>query len=395
MNDQTLPPDTPAQVPGQSATSSPVERRKPSLFIQAALAMALIALLIVAWQWIQTRHSVKQLEKALTERLEDFNGVNQQSLALAKNADDRSSSAIARASLLEQKLAESMDQQEALQTLYTELANNQEERVISEVEQLLVIANQQLQLAGNIKPALLALQTADTRLQKLDAPMAVQLRKVLGQDIQRLQSLPLVDIAGMSLKLGSLTNTIDTLPLVSDRHPSEKKPLEHQSTSSTWQRLLEEVWQDVKSMIRVERIDRPEPPLLAPDQTFFLRENIKLHLLTARIALLQHDEATYKADLAAAEKWLKGNFDVREPDTQQALATIRQLSADSIVIQLPDISESLVLASKYKLTLERSSSIQSEPAVTPAKRNSGKRIASPSAANAGNPKPVETVGQAR
>ena len=395
MNDQTLPPDNPTQVPGQPATSSPVERRKPSLFIQAALAMALIALLIVAWQWIQTRHSVKQLEKALAERLEDFNGVNQQSLALAKNADDRSSSAIARASLLEQKLAESMDQQEALQTLYTELANNQEERVISEVEQLLVIANQQLQLAGNIKPALLALQTADTRLQKLDAPMAVQLRKVLGQDIQRLQSLPLVDIAGMSLKLGSLTNTIDTLPLVSDRHPSEKKPLEHQSTSSTWQRLLEEVWQDVKSMIRVERIDRPEPPLLAPDQTFFLRENIKLHLLTARIALLQHDEATYKADLAAAEKWLKGNFDVREPDTQQALATIRQLSADSIVIQLPDISESLVLASKYKLTLERSSSIQSEPAGTPAKRNSGKRIASPPAANAGNPKPVETSGQAR
>ena len=350
--------------------------------------MALIALLIVAWQWIQTRHSVKQLEKALAERLEDFNGVNQQSLALAKNADDRSSSAIARASLLEQKLAESMDQQEALQTLYTELANNQEERVISEVEQLLVIANQQLQLAGNIKPALLALQTADTRLQKLDAPMAVQLRKVLGQDIQRLQSLPLVDIAGMSLKLGSLTNTIDTLPLVSDRHPSEKKPLEHQSTSSTWQRLLEEVWQDVKSMIRVERIDRPEPPLLAPDQTFFLRENIKLHLLTARIALLQHDEATYKADLAAAEKWLKGNFDVREPDTQQALATIRQLSADSIVIQLPDISESLVLASKYKLTLERSS-VQSESTVTPEKHNSGKNAVKSSASKAGTANPAD------
>jgi len=389
MNDQTLPPDNsnPAQSADHAATHKPVDRRKPSLFIQAALAMALIALLIVAWQWIQTRHSVKQLERALTERLEDFNGINQQSLALAKNADDRSSSAIARASLLEQRLAESMDQQEALQTLYTELANNQEERVISEVEQLLIIANQQLQLAGNVKPALLALQTADTRLQKLDAPMAVQLRKVLGQDIQRLQSLPLVDVVGMSLRLGSLTNAIDTLPLVSDRHPSEKKPLEHPSTSSAWQRLLEEVWQDIKNMIRVERIDRPEPPLLAPDQTFFLRENIKLHLLTARIALLQHDEATYKADLAAAESWLKGNFDVREPQTQQALATIRQLSADSIVIQLPDISESLVLASKYKLTLERSSIIQSEPATTPEKRNSGQRIAKPSAA--------EASGQAR
>lgn len=342
------------------AVDTIVDRRRPSLFIQAALVMAIVALCIVAWQWIATRHTVKRLEQDLTQKLAEFNGINQQSLALARNADDRSSSAIARSSLLEQKLAESLDQQEALQTLYSELANNQEERVISEVEQLLIIANQQLQLAGNIKPALLALQTADTRLQNLDAPMALQLRKVLGGDIQRLQSLPLVDLVGMSLKLENLTGNIDSLPLVSDRHPKEKTALAPQFSSSPWRHLVEEVWQDIKGMIRLERIDRPEPPLLAPDQTFFLRENIKLHLLTARIALLQRDEATYKSDLQSAEKWLRGNFDLREPETQSALATLHQLSADSIVIQLPDISESLGLVSKYKLTLERSDNVSTD-----------------------------------
>jgi len=329
------------------------ERRKYSLFTQIALALALAAFVIVAWQWVNTRHQIKQLEKTLAEKLEKFNERNQQTLALAKNADERSSDTVARTSLLEQKVDESRDQQEALQNLYLALANNREERVISEVEQLMVIANQQLQLAGNIKPALLALQTADTRLQQLDTAQVVQLRKVLSQDIQKLQSLPLVDIVGMSLKLESLTESIDSLPLVSDRHPKDVAAPAPDWDSNLWRRLAQEIWQDIKGMIRLERIDRKEPPLLAPDQTFFLRENIKLHLLTARIALLQHDEVTYRADLTAAEKWLQGHFDLREETTRNALHVIKELSDSAVVIQMPDISESLGLVSKYKLSLER------------------------------------------
>jgi uroporphyrin-3 C-methyltransferase len=165
----------------------------------------------------------------------------------------------------------------------------------------------------------------------------------------------------MSLKLESLSENIDSLPLVSERHPSPAIAPKPDWNSNPWHRLAQEVWQDLKQMIRIERIDRPEPPLLAPDQTFFLRENIKLHLLTARIALLQHDEATYRTDLEAAEKWLKGHFDLREAATISALATIKELSANNIVIDLPDISESLGLVSKYKLSLERNGSQEHSP----------------------------------
>jgi uncharacterized protein HemX len=87
---------------------------------------------------------------------------------------------------------------------------------------------------------------------------------------------------------------------------------------------------------------------------------------------------------------------VREPETQQALATIRQLSADSIVIQLPDISESLVLASKYKLTLERSS-VQGEADMTP-ERKSGNRAVKPNVRKTGTQKPggpAKPAGQAQ
>ena len=332
--------------------------RRPSFFATTALVLVLVALCTLAWQWLSTRHRFTQLEQTLTQRLEQYGTNNQQSLALAKNADERSAEASARTELIEQKLAESRDQQEALQTLYLELANNREERVIAEVEQLMIIANQQLQLAGNIRSALLALQTADTRLQQLDTPQVAQLRKAVAQDIQHLQALPLVDIMGMSLKLESLTENIDSLPLVSERHPDSSSAPAPDWDSNPWRRLAQEIWQDLRHMIRLERVDRPEPPLLAPDQAFFLRENIKLRLLTARIALLQHDEMTYRSDLQAAEQWLKGHFDLREAATQSALATLKQLSASNIVIQMRDISESLALASKYQLSLERGNTLE-------------------------------------
>lgn len=333
--------------------STETPSRKPSLFAITALVLVLIALCTLAWQWLNTRQRFTQLEQTLTQRLEQYSADNQRSLALSKNADERSTEASARTTLLEQKLAESRDQQEALQTLYLELANTREERVIAEVEQLMIIANQQLQLAGNVKPALLALQSADSRLQHLDTPRAIQLRKAITQDIARLQSLPLADITGMNLKLESLISTTDKLPLVSERLAVPVATSASDSNAGPIHRLAQEIWQDIKGMVRLERVEHPEPPLLAPDQAFFLRENIKLRLLTARIALLQHDEVTYRADLLAAEHWIKSYFDVRETATKSALSTIKQLSASNIVIQMPDISESLDLVSKYKLALER------------------------------------------
>ena len=178
------------------------------------------------------------------------------------------------------------------------------------------------------------------------------MRKSIAQDIQRLQSLPLVDTAGMSLRLENLADSVDELSLVSERHPTSEPVQAPSWDINPWRRFAQEVWHDLKRMVRLERIDRPEPPLLPPEQEFFLRENLKLRLLTARIALLQHDEASYRADLQPAAQWLRNYFDLRHRATQAALVNIQQLSSSNIVIELPDISESLGLLNRYKLTLE-------------------------------------------
>lgn len=328
----------------------------PRPVLQIALALAVIALVATSWQWLDQRQRSIKLEKTLTQRLSEFDERNRESATLSRHAEDSTTQAGAKVALLEQKLDESRAQQEALQTLYLELANNRDAWTISEVEQLVIIASQQLQLAGNVKPALLALQTADSRLQELDKPQIIQLRKVLGSDIQKLQALPSVDMVGMSLKLESLVDAADKLPLASDHHPKQDIATKPDWDSNPWRRLTQEVWQDIKHLVRVERMDHPETPMLAPEQSYFLRENLKLRLLAARIALLQHDESTYRVDLHTAELWIKRHFDPESATTKTALATLQQLSSSSITIQLPDIGESLNAVAKYKLALERSKS---------------------------------------
>lgn len=324
---------------------------KSSRTLKIALGISLASLFAVGLLWLDSAKNNQNVEHALASKLDTFNEKNQQSLALAKNADTRSSEIAARAEILEEKYNESFDQQAALKALYQELANNREERMLSDVEQLLVIANQQLQLAGNIKPALLALQAADTKLLGYDTQKAVQLRKSIENDIQRLQNLPLADITSISLKLASLTQRIDQLALLSDHRPSETQNSNAPELSNNpWRRFAQEIWQDIKGMIRIERIDHPEPPLLAPEQSFFLRENIKLHLLTARIALLRHDEVTYKADLEAAQSAINLNFDVRESLTKNTLDEIKNLTNDHIATELPDIEPSLRILNQYKLS---------------------------------------------
>jgi len=337
----------------ENSTLEEILPAEPRPLVQIALAVAVVALVATSWQWLDQRQRTSKLENTLTQRLSEFDGRNRESLTLSKHADETTVQAGAKIALLEQKLEESHAQQESLQTLYLELASNRDAWTISEAEQLVIIASQQLQLAGNVKPALLALQTADSRLQELDKPQIIQLRKVIGKDIQKLQALPSIDIVGMSLKLEALADAADKLPLASERHPRTDTAGKPDWDSNPWRRLTQEIWQDIRRMVRVERMDHPETPLLTTDQSYFLRENLKLRLLAARIALLQHDEATYRVDLHTADLWIRRYFDVQDIASKNALASLQQLSSSSITIQLPDISESLNAVAKYKLALER------------------------------------------
>jgi uroporphyrin-3 C-methyltransferase len=318
-------------------------------------ATLLLAAIIAGAVWLDSRRTEQQLRADIAHRLDQLDaatqGVGKTQGQLASDLRD----AQAKITLLEARLAESQEQQAALEALYRDLAPSRDEIALTEIEQVLLVASQQLQLAGNVPSALAALQLADAKLQRLDRPQFLPLRRALARDIDRLKAVPFVDISGLSLKLDQLLATVETLPLAMDERLPVPAPEASGAPAETspWRRLVRDIWADIRQLIRIEVADRAAAPLVPPPQQYFLRENLKLRLLSARIALLNRDDATFKADIAAADQWLRQYFDTRSRPVQSVQATLKQLAATAMAAEVPDLARTLDAARVLRLAADR------------------------------------------
>ncbi|HYH41558.1 MAG TPA: uroporphyrinogen-III C-methyltransferase [Burkholderiales bacterium] len=354
---QGLPATAPAE-PGLPPPASPDGGRAPSrrsLTPALAMLLAIVAIGLIGFQWYTSRSSVESLRNEVAKKLSDGDTVAKESRVVSEQAREASAEAQVKIGVLESRLAESQSQQIALESLYQELSRNRDEWAFADIEQSLLIASQQLQLAGNVKAALIALQNADARLQRMDRPQFTVLRKAISRDIDRLKALPHVDTVGLSVRLDNVINAVDTLPLAMDVRPPDAVKTEPPGAAPTsaWQRFLGEAWSELKQLVRVQQMDRPEIPLLAPPQAFFLRENLKLRLLGARLALLARDQANYKSDLKAAREWIIRFYDTREKSVGTTLGTLRNLHESDISIDMPDVSSTLDALRNLRIARDR------------------------------------------
>lgn len=331
--------NSPGPVP---AVAPPIAKRLPS---NAAIygATAAVFLLILGIQWYDSRREIEGLRQEVAKRLSDADVQSRESRATAERVRDATNDAQVKIGVLEAKLAESQSQQIALEALYQELSRNRDEWAFAEIEQSLLIASQQLQLAGNVKAALIALQNADTRLQRMERPQLLPLRKAINRDMERLKALPYFDAIGISVRLDGLIAAVDQFPLASETRPGPPPAAGAKAAppAEPWMRFLGEAWNDLRDLVRIQRMDRPDVPLLSPSQTFFLRENLKLRLISARLALLTRDQTSYKDDLRASRDWLNRYFDARDRGVGAALGTIRNLHDSPITIEVPDLGATL------------------------------------------------------
>jgi uroporphyrin-3 C-methyltransferase len=307
----------------------------------AVALVALVALALSVWQWHDARGQFEALKHDLARRLAEVENQATESRLIGEQAREATAGAQIKIGVLENRIAESQSQQIALEALYQELSRNRDEWGYAEIEQSLLIANQQLQLAGNVKAALIALQDADMRLQRMERPQLTALRKALNRDMDRLRALPHVDAVGISIRLDSLIATVDRLPLAMEVRPPAPSAPENKDEGNAWLRLAHEAWTELRNLVRIQHMDKPDVPLLAPPQSFFLRENLKLRILGARLALLGRDEVSYKADLKAAREWLERYYDSRNNSVIHATSVLRNLHSSEISIEVPDISGTL------------------------------------------------------
>src|SRR6266567_4226796 len=234
--------DTAHEVASPAPPAAPREPARARRWL-LALVLALLAAAVVA-VWLDARNAQRELRTEVAKRLSDLDATDQTPRASLKDAQEGLREAQAKLTLLENRLAESQSQQAALEALYRELAPSRDEWALTEIEQVLQLASQQLQLARSVPSALAALQLADSKLQRLDRPQFVPLRRALARDMDRLKAVPYVDVSGISLRLDQAIAGVDALPLALEERlpPPQEAPAKDESG---WRRFLRDAWQDL------------------------------------------------------------------------------------------------------------------------------------------------------
>ncbi len=303
--------------------------------------LAVIAILLAATSLLANRDQSRGLKTDLAGKLAEFNASIKENQLLARNADELTRQNSARLAQIESQLVGSKEQQQALESLYKELGRDRDQWALSDIEQILLIASQQIQLSGNIKAAIIGLETADLRLQRLDKPQFARLRQAISNDLARLRAAPYVDQAGVSFKINALADGIEQWPLSSDH---AKAPAKNTQAKSG---LAKDLLAEFKNLVQIRRLDEGEPALLTPQQEYFLRQNMKLRLLTARLALLSRDTIGYQADLRAAGKLLARYFNIQDAAVAAAQTELGKLAAQNVAPALPELKESLAAIESY------------------------------------------------
>lgn len=129
---------------------------------------------------------------------------------LARNVQEGTKELEIKVGALENRQSETQSQQLALEQLYNDLSKNRDEWALTEIEQVLSTASQQLQLAGNVPGALIALQNADRSLSRSDKPQFITIRRAIGRDMEKLKALPSVDSTGVALRLDAVIAQVDS-----------------------------------------------------------------------------------------------------------------------------------------------------------------------------------------
>lgn len=254
---------------------------------------------------------------------------------------------------LERSVSEVQAHIVSLNTLFQDLSKIRSDWLLSEVSHSLALASQELQLAGNVSVAIAALHLVENRLAQFDRPELIGVKKAIASDLEALKAIPPLDIVGLTVKLDQLTQEIDALPLIIDaRHayplPSTDTAPEH----SFWSQFFKDMVHSLGTMVSIRRIDQAEVVLLSPEQSFVLRENIKLRLLDARIALLTRNASSYDADISAVGLYIERFFDRTDPATVHCLSSLVELKKVALGVVLPDLSASLKAINQAQATAQ-------------------------------------------
>jgi uroporphyrin-III C-methyltransferase len=320
-----------------SVRSATVSRA--TIFALALLAGAALLSSVMLWQRLSA------IQEQLARQSADSGANAIEARALARQAQDIARDVAARQVVLESRLQEVALQRTQVEELIQSLSRSRDENLVVDIESALRLAQQQTQLTGSAEPVLASLRSADQRLARAAQPRLARLRAAIARDIERIRSATVTDVPGLLARLDDIVRQVEDLP-VANAVPARalaEAPRRASASSSPamlwWERWRDAVLDDARALVRVSRIDQPEAMLVAPEQAFFLRENMKLKLLNVRLSLLARQNEAARADVNAATTALNKYFDPAARRTQAVATQLQQVQAQVRTAELPRIEE--------------------------------------------------------
>lgn len=338
MNEDAQP-DSPVAPASELPLIAPAPASRALLGVIAAVA--LVALLASGMLWQKLSH----IQELLARQSADTGAQSVEARALAKQAIETSQEATARAALFEARLSEVALQRTQLEELMQSLSRSRDENLVVDMESSIRLAQQQTELTGSVEPLLAALRSADQRVTRAAQPRLTPVQRAIAHDMERIKSATVSDTPGLLIKLDDLIRQVDDLVLAnavaSARGLKLATPNNLDEMPVWWRSSLQLVFNEVRSLVRVSRVELPEAALLSPEQSFFVRENLKLKLLNARLGLLARQIDSSRADLSAATVILNKYFDAGSRRTQTTLGLLQQVQSQMKTLQVPQVNETL------------------------------------------------------
>jgi len=342
-------PAAAAPAPATDSTDAATWRGPRGLAL-VILLLALLAIVALVFAW-RADQRVRGSERELVKRQQESAVLITEAALLARQAQEGARDAAAKVALLEARLNEVAVQRGQLEALVQSVARSRDENLVADSEATLRAGLQQGALTGSAEPVVAALKQIDDRFARANQPRLEPVRRAVARDLDRVKAASVADVATLSIKLDEAVRLIDELPLLSAAEPrrdlargraeAAAAPASAPASSSSFGDWLsrefghagrvvaEGAWSEIRSLVRLTRIDQPEAMLIAPEQAFFLKENVKLRLLNARLSLLARQFDASRGDLRWAKGAIERYFDRSSRRTQIALDLVGQVEQQS------------------------------------------------------------------
>ncbi len=315
-----------------------------ALALATMLALAGLASSALLWQ------KLNHIQEQLARQSADTGAHATEARTVARQAEELARETAARLTVAETRVSEVALQRSQLEELIQSLSRSRDENLVVDIESGLRLAQQQTQLTGSLEPLVAALKSASQRIERAAQPRLGPVQRAIERDLDRIARASVTDTAGLLGRMDDLVRQVDDLPTLNAVAQSSAMRRAAGAPAAApapalpwWQAQLHKGWElvrdEARGLVRVSRIDQPEAVLLAPDQDVFLRENLQLKLLNARLGVLARQFDSARTDVAAATAALNKYFDPASRRTQNAATMLQQMQTHLKAAELPRLDE--------------------------------------------------------